>query len=230
MDPCAEHRPYIGALADGELELVPAPTRRHLAGCAECAAELEAHRLLTWRLQARLGEAPAAPHRTALGRRVGLIATAVLGTAAAVGLAVAGWGATHRSVDTVEAAVAASRQAPEIRSADATTIALWCSQSSDRRPPPVSIADLELDGARMDTTGAGPVVTVFYHTSDGGHLTVGWLSSEISPPRDALVEAREDSGRTVLMLRAPAGTAVVSGDVSLPQLWRAAGDLEVTTG
>jgi len=230
MDLCEEHRPYIGALADGELELVPARARSHVAGCPDCTAELEAHRLVTRRLHAGLSGAVAPPQRTPPRLRMRRVAVAALGVAAAAGLGVAGWGATHRSVDTVGAAVAASRRAPEIRSADATEIALWCSRSSDRRPPPVSIADLALDGARMDAAGPGRVVTVFYRTPEGGRIAVGWLSSEPSAETHAVVEAHQDSGRTVLVLHAPAGTAVVSGDVSLPQLWRVAGALEATTG
>jgi len=229
-DLCAEHRPYIGALADGEVDLVPAPTRDHVARCSECTAELEMHRLLTRRLQAGLSRAPVVPRRTGPRVRVGRILVTALSAAAAAGVGMVGWSAAHRATDTVAVAVAASRRAPEIRSSDATTIALWCSRSSDRRPPPVSIANVELDGARMDTTGSGPVVTVFYRTEDGGHLAVRWPSSYHSATTNAAVEARQASGRTVLVLYAPAGTAVLSGDVSLPQLWRVAGVLVVSTG
>lgn len=42
MKPCENIRPHLGALVDGELEPFEAmAVRRHLAKCAECAAEIE---------------------------------------------------------------------------------------------------------------------------------------------------------------------------------------------
>ena len=230
MNHCAEHRPYIGAIADGELELVSASTQRHVTECPDCAAELEAHRLLTRRLHEGLAGSSAVPHPRRPRTRVRLIAAAAGVAATAAGLGVAGWSATHRAADTVGVALAASGRAPEVRSADPTTIALWCSRSSDRRPPPINIASLQLEGARMDPEDAAAVVTVFYRTPDGGRISIGWTDSDLLPPARGAVEARQASGRTVLVVHAPGGNAVVSGDVPLPQLWRIAGALEAASG
>lgn len=228
-DRCAEHRPYLGALADGEADLVPAATRHHAAACPECAAEVEAHRLVTRRLWTGLTVATSCGRPTAPRTRVRAGVVAALGAVACAGLGVAGWSVTHRSVDGVGVAVEASHRTAEIRSADATAIALWCSRSSDRRPPPVSLAGLRPDGARMDAEGAAAVVTVFYRTEDGGRVSVGWTSTEPSPPGREAIETRQESGATVLIVRAPAGSAVLSGDVPMAQLWRVAGIVEATS-
>jgi hypothetical protein len=37
---CTAHRPYLAAIADGELSLVPDATRGHVAECATCSADV----------------------------------------------------------------------------------------------------------------------------------------------------------------------------------------------
>ena len=64
MNACAMHREFLGALADGEKELVPAATIEHVENCADCSREAAAHRLLNSRLReasAHLDEAVMRP-------------------------------------------------------------------------------------------------------------------------------------------------------------------------
>src|SRR5919197_2375895 len=44
MTGCAACREYLGAIADGELDLVPEPVLHHVAGCPRCSGEVDAHR------------------------------------------------------------------------------------------------------------------------------------------------------------------------------------------
>jgi len=229
LDSCREHRPYLGALADGEFDLVPEPTREHVGQCEECANEVAAHGLVSERLRNALltsitvGATARAP-RTWRRRRV-VMASAAAMVAIAGGTATAEW-ATHRGTDLVAAAVAASRQSPVLRSNDAATIAAWCVRQSERMSPVVTIPSLTPTGARMDTAGGTNVVTVFYTTSSGGHIAVGWLDSSPAAPGDMQVESHSVSGDQVLLMHTRTGTAVISGDVPLPVLWNTAGSLE----
>src|SRR5438477_7229292 len=59
-DACADYRPYLAALADGEADLVPPGTAEHVQTCSDCAAELATHQLLSSKLRTAI-KAPAAP-------------------------------------------------------------------------------------------------------------------------------------------------------------------------
>src|SRR5437899_4942184 len=48
---CEAHLAYLGAIADGELDLVPDETRRHVGLCDSCAAEVGSYRLLNQRIR-----------------------------------------------------------------------------------------------------------------------------------------------------------------------------------
>src|SRR5690348_6207183 len=56
---CAEVRPYLSAYVDGELaEPLRSQIARHLAGCAECAARIEAYHSTDALLASLPGTAP----------------------------------------------------------------------------------------------------------------------------------------------------------------------------
>jgi hypothetical protein len=230
MDPCGEHRPYVGALADGEFGVVPAPTRQHVIGCRDCTGDLEAHRLPTAGLRAGLRESSALRLRRRPRMRLSLIAAAAGVAATAMGTGLTGWSVTHRAGDLVDLALTAAHRAPQIRSTDPVVVALWCSRFSDRRLPTMSIGTLGLDGARMDAADGGRVVTIFYRTSDSRHITVGWVVDSGPSPERGAVEARPVGDRIVLVVAVPAGKAVLSGDLPASQLWSVAGALEGTIG
>ena len=72
---CATHQPYLPAIADGELALVPASTLAHVRDCPTCKREVETHSLLSARLRqaAQLGESPTrADERAEPAVRVGV--------------------------------------------------------------------------------------------------------------------------------------------------------------
>jgi hypothetical protein len=230
LDDCREHRPYLGTLADGELDLVPERTREHVGHCEACANEVAAHGLVSEKLRSALlgpadiGTASSAP-RFSRRRRV-----AMLGTAAAVAAVAVGAGTTtlvtSRGSDPIAAAVTASHQSPALRSSDAATIASWCARQSERLSPVVAVPSLTPTGVRMDPVNDTNVVTIFYTTPLGGHVAVGWLDARPAAPGDMQVETRTVSGSQVLLMHTGTGTAVISGDVPLSMLWSAAGSLE----
>src|SRR6516225_321549 len=85
---CAPHRPYLSAIADGELGLVPAPMLAHVRSCRACGREVETHALLTVRL--RQAVAPARGRPGPWRRRAAGAAVALALVAAGVG-ALAVW-------------------------------------------------------------------------------------------------------------------------------------------
>ena len=234
-DACASHRPYIGAVADGEDQLVPAATRLHIAECPGCSGEVAAHAQLGEMLRSSLGDGPVAAPGTAVTGHRGRIRWPVAAAIAAAAVVVAGggavaWRATHSGEDPVAVAVSAEHKAPALLTSDPRSIASWCATNSDRRPPVVVLPSLEPSGARMDPVGGGSIVTIFYRAATGHIIAIGWLDSSSSPLTETHAAARTVGGQTVLVLSTAAGTAVIGGDAPVPQLWSTAGDLEAAGG
>lgn len=232
--PCAPHRPYLAALADGELALVPTHTREHVTGCAACSAEVVDHGLLGEKIRvAVLHAGEPAPGRTMgwrrIRRRTAVVAAAAAFLIAALGAGVS-WRISHGGTDPVVLAVSAARGAPVLRSTDAAAIRAWCSGQSDRASPPVAIPNLSPVGARMDTADGATVVTIFYRSSTHEQIAVGWLDANSTPPSRSRVEERSVSGEPVLVLQTPVGEAVLSGGNSVGSLWDRAAALQALTG
>lgn len=228
-DPCREHRPFVSAFADGEIDLVPERSRAHLAECPDCAEEMAAHGLLGEKLRSALGgmQQPAAHrNRRRLHARWARLAAGLAAAAAVVGGSVTGWLMTHSTADALTAAVAVSRQSPTLHSSDAQAIARWCAQRSERPQPIVQLPALVPLGARMDRESGTNIVTVFYSAESGQHLAVAWLDADVAAPTDLHVQSRSVDGQNVLVLRTHDGTAVVSGDAPSTVLWSTAGALE----
>jgi hypothetical protein len=229
-DPCLAHRPYLAAFADGELDLIPEATREHVTACSDCSAEIAGHGLVGEKLRRGLQMVVYrdAGHRgwvAGVEKRV-----AMLGVAAVVlfaGLAATlGWRATHGSLDPVVAAVAAADEQPTLRSTNPATIGAWCARASERAQPPVVLSSLQPVGVRMDTAAGTNIVTIFYTSGEGDRVTVGWLDTSSAPQSGSSVEARDVSGRLVLVLRTPIGTAVLTGGGSPTELWNNAATIE----
>jgi hypothetical protein len=218
----AEHRPYLAALADGELELVPAATRAHVAACVECGSELEAHRLLSSRLRAAarasapLQLVPSAPR----GRRLLL----PLAAAAALVLVVGGVAfATRPQVPApVTAAVLVAARQPQYLSTDPVEIASWCSAQYGNRVPVVAFSDLTPQGARMDWPSGDGVATVTY-SLNGRTVHVSWLSV---PEGSAQPEVLTVGGRPAVLVREHGLSVLVSGSAPSDQLVRVAREVE----
>ncbi|GAC1647086.1 MAG: hypothetical protein NVS9B11_19440 [Candidatus Dormibacteraceae bacterium] len=225
INTCATHREFLGALADGEKDLVPAATIEHVENCADCTREAAAHRLLNSRLReagAHLDEAvqrplPANPRR----RRLAVIA---IGAAAALVIAVAaaGWTA-FVGPDPVSAAVSASSQPLQIQSADPSQVGAWCLQASGKSLPSIQLDGMAMVGARMDRVPSTDIVTVSYTAPGGARVTVSWLEGKA--PGGSGVEAKVVSGHHALLVHAPRGTAVVVSSTNAA-MWEAAAAVE----
>ena len=215
---CAQHRPYLSAIADGELELVPASTVVHVRACRTCGREVETHSLLT----ARLREAVApAPSRSWLRRPWAAAAVATLLVAAMV-VGLTGW--RLGSQDQVLAVASAAQGPPQFQSTDEAAIGAWCERESGRPMPVVALPSLTLVGARADQVVGALVVTVSYRTGAGSPVTVSWIDATPGP---STVVDRSDTGRTVLLVRSASGTAIVAGEAPAPTLRSIAAQLQM---
>lgn len=222
---CAPHREYLAALADGEVELVPATTFSHVESCGDCAREIRAHQLLKSRLRQAAGrlEADASdrPARAAVRSRIDLIAG---GVAAAVLLAAAGagWLVLSRP-DPVQAALTASSRPTQIESTDPTQVGQWCRQASGRTVPAIQLDGMQVVGARMDRVDSTDIVTLVYVAPSGARVTVSWLEGRAQAASG--VEDRNLSGRQLLVVHSTVGTAVITGS-SAEAMWQTAAAIE----
>jgi len=230
-DICAQHRPYVAALADDETDLVPPASIEHILDCHACSAEALAHRLINRKLAAGVvgAEQVTRPskrrgNRVVLAR---LAAAAVL--VVSLGGAGLGWRAT-REPDAVAMAARVAGEGPTLHSTDMREIASWCAERSSRRAPVIQLPSVSPWGARMDARDGADIVTVFYSVGAGRHVMVGWLDDHYSGPAGTRAEARVVEGQTVVVAQAPTGMAVISGDAPLTVLWSVAGALEGSNG
>ena len=225
MSGCAPHREFLAAISDGEMELVPPATLEHVNGCAACADEIAAHRVLSSRLrQAADALEEAAPTRTALRFASGRFRVVAGGVAAAILVGAVGvvWFAASRP-DPVQAAVSAASGRMQIESSDPTQVGQWCRQASGRTAPAIELDGMQVVGARMDRVGSTDIVTVVYAAPSGARVTVSWLEGQA--PSGSGVEDREISGHRLLIVHSAVGTAVVLGSSS-EAMWRAAAAIE----
>jgi hypothetical protein len=235
---CVDHTAYLAAIADGETELVPASTLAHVAACPTCRGELETHHLMSSRLREALAADGARPRRTPpaatrRSRRRLVAAGTAVAVIVAVALSVGPFAQIWRGPDQVLAAASVAQGPPAYQSGDGQAIAAWCERQSGRPMPLVALSGLAPFGARFDHLEIGEVVTVDYVTDTGARVTVSWLDSSSAGPAGRRIEARVGEGRTVLLVRSAAGTAVVAGDAPASLLWSAAAQLEtasLTTG
>lgn len=209
-DPCAVHRPYLAAIADGELDLVPEATRDHVSTCPDCGFELRTHMLLGSRLrEAALAE------RARIAPRFGRLAP--LAVAATLLVAVAGVElASHSApvpLPVADAVLVADRQ-PAYWSSSPSDLAAWCTAQYGNRVPAVTIAGLQPVGARMDWTGGVGVATVTYRL-EGRAVHVSWLTQNVAGAAPAEMTV---AGRPAVVVQAHGITAVVTGDASEDQL------------
>ena len=229
-DRCATHRAYLAAVADGELELVPADSLEHVQECPDCRRELSTHRLLGERLhQARQEEAPRQP--ASVGRRGWLDARLRRFAAVVVlllAVAGAGVGVAHlvqQANDSTAASVSWANAGPQLRSTDYAQIRLWCERSSGHALPYTTPASLQPVGARMDRWGGEDLATVFFETAGGEDVTVTWIGTSGMSPQQGSIETRQDGGTSALLVRGPTGAMVVRGHASGATLWSVAADL-----
>lgn len=225
MSPCANHREYLAAVADGETALVPALTLDHVKNCPDCAREIRAHQLLA----ARLRQAGELLDESTIERRPRLLVSGRLrliaaGVATAILVAVAGvgWSVISRP-DPVLAAVNASSQPLQIESNSPSQVGQWCLTASGRALPAIQLDGMQVVGARMDRAASTDIVTVVYDSPSGARVTVSWLEGQVPPGSG--VEDRDVSGHRLLIVHATVGTAVIMGS-SADAMWETAAAIE----
>jgi len=227
MSTCTEHREFLGALADGEIELVPVATLEHVKDCPDCSSEIHAHQALTRRLRAAsdqlYGPTSKPLPRPGQRRRVGLIAGTVAAALLVAGGAVA-W-STLTATDPVQAAVQSSAGALQIQSTDGSQVSAWCLNASGRSLPAIQLDGMQVLGARMDRVPSTDVVTVLYMAPDGSHVTVGWLEGQA--PAGSGIEQKNVSGHDLLLVHARGATAVILGSSNAAR-WEIAAAIEST--
>lgn len=227
MSACAPHREFLAAVADGEVELVPAATLDHIRDCADCTSEIRAHRLLTSKLrQADRDLDRATPKERPIPLISGPLRVIAVAAAAAIMVTAVGvaWSVLSRP-DPVQAAVTASSQPLQIQSSDPSQVGQWCVQASGRRLPAIQLSDMQVVGARMDRIASTDIVTVVYTAPSGARVTVSWLEGQ--SPAGSGVEDRTVSGHRLLIVHSAVGTAVVTGSAA-DAMWQTAAAIEST--
>jgi hypothetical protein len=228
VNTCASHRQFLAAVADGEIELVPAATLEHVRDCADCTNEIRAHQLLTSKLRLAAEEPKQTPperRRISLTRgRLGVVAAGIAVAILVAGAGV-GWLVLSRP-DPVQAAVTASSQPLQIQSGDASQVGQWCLHASGRTLPAIQLDGMQVVGARMDRIDSTDIVTVVYTAPSGARITVSWLEGQV--PAGSGVEDRTVSGHQLLIVHSVVGTAVVVGSSS-DAMWQTAAAIESTT-
>lgn len=224
MTACDLYSDYLGAIADGELGLVPLEARGHVASCDACKAEVRSHQAASARLKELLESSNRAPKRLAhqsprrLGGAVAAVVAVLVASAGAVGWHLA------TTPDPVAAAVAVAASPLQLNSSNQREVGAWCRRTSGHEVPMTPLPGLTLLGARMDRAGSSAIVTVAYSAADGGRLNVSWLEgANISIGG---VEERSVSGATALIVRHGSELAVIDGSASLGSMWAAAGAIE----
>lgn len=218
---CRAHGAYLGAVADGEP--VPPGTRSHVAGCADCSRDAATYRLLSQRLRraAALNMATVPVSDRPRRWHPAVVAIAI---AATLFLAAQLY-AIRTEEQVLVAAINAGSAAPEFDSADPADIERWCEETASRPLPRVALPELTPIGARMDRQDRQLILTVLYVTPEGRRLSISWLDAAATLFQAPAAEARVIGGRTAVLVRSPAGKAVVSGDAPLARLWTSAGAL-----
>lgn len=224
MTACAEHRPFLGAIADGETAAVSAATLDHVRSCPDCGHEVDLQRAVASRLR-QAAETPAVEREPKIRRR--RVGVAVAGALVAAILAAGGAFALNLSrPDPVLAAAQVSQQPAQFTSSDGTEIGAWCVRESGRPMPEMELPPLQPVGARMDRQAGAGIVTVYYLSQGGEALTVSWLDDTAAPTAGRTVSSRMIGGRLVLVAHSPHGTAVIRGQAPPSLLWSTAAKVE----
>ncbi|HEX6487507.1 MAG TPA: hypothetical protein VF137_01355 [Candidatus Dormibacteraeota bacterium] len=215
----AQHRPYLAAIADGELGLVPAETQAHVRDCEECSVELTAHQMLRARLREAAYAAPATPawRSRLVTRRVAPLALAFAAAIAVVSLEI-----VNMSPDpALAAAVLVAGRQPQYHSTDATDVARWCTEQYGNRVPLVAVSGLQPEGARMDWPHDIGIATVTYQLH-GQTVHISWLRKAVGTPQPA---EETVNGTRMVVLRINGITAVITGTVPDSDLLKVAQEI-----
>jgi anti-sigma factor RsiW len=201
---CFETRPLLHAWFDDELDLSRSyEIGEHLAGCPECAAEVQ-----KWeRLRAAIGESDFNPSEDAVLRRVRRSvrkqagferipmvwksATAALAAAAVILLAVALPGRLNRtSADTNREIIdshlrsLAGGHLIDIPSSDRHTVKPWFQGKVEFAPPvpDLSVEGFALEGGRLDVIGGHKTAAIVYKRRE--HVINLWVSPGSATPAE----------------------------------------------
>ncbi len=216
---CDQARIYTGAVADGELDVIPPAVLHHIEECHDCAAEVrwqrEAQAAIAGALAAEDAWEPPPPGRLATTRSRSFprlafpaLAAAVLIVAALVGLATRA-GAGSPEIAMSDAAHAYGHDA-SFRSTDTVAISAWAA-GQGMAVRGITVPGKVATGARLSRVVAHNVVTIIYAGSAGitevtvipASMTTGWPLME---------ETRVEANPVGLVHHAGATFIVVSAD------------------
>ena len=221
--------PYAGAVADGELNLVPAEVLAHIRSCPLCAREIEWHQEVNASLAgAFAAEATEDPRpaqvlplrrpwqRSRLAALVAGIAAAALlvATVGVVSRGGRGGGGSEALLGAESVMTAAEHgygTAPAMASSDANAVGKWAAAHGmgDMRPPGVTGATLM--GARTWSVEGREAVT-FTYVDPAGQTEVTALAGPL-PPGWPMSETRMMGGHAVGVLgHGSIGMVIVAPD------------------
>ncbi|HEV1997174.1 MAG TPA: hypothetical protein VGR61_03460 [Candidatus Dormibacteraeota bacterium] len=219
---------YAGAVADGEMELVPADALTHIRSCSVCTREVrwqrEANTSLAGALSAEAATdtPPPAVHRSTRWRQrlpapalvAGIAAAAVLLATAGV-LSVGRHGGDAPVASGAEAVMTAAEHAygspPALASTDATAVADWTAAHGMAGMKPPTVAGTSLSGVRGWSVGGRAAVTFVYAnqagqtevTALGGPPPAGWPMAEVRIMGGHAVGVVEHGATTGMVIVAP---------------------------
>lgn len=220
---------YAGAVADGEMDVVPAEALAHIRSCPVCARDVRWQREVNRGLAGALAAEAAAdgvsqPGRAAAGRWRRLLPAPALVSgiaAAAVLLATAGvlslgrHGGESPASSGAEAVMAAAEHAygtaPALSSTDAAVVTEWTAAHGMAGMEPLTVPGASLAGVRGWSLGGRAAVT-FMYSSQAGPTEVTALQG---PPPSGwpIAEMRMMGGHAVgVVKRGPSGMVIVAPD------------------
>lgn len=221
--------PYTGAVADGELNLVPAEVLAHIESCRVCAGEVQWQREVNASLAGALAAEAAeqsGPFRILPPRRwwwsrpraaalVGGIAAAALLVATAGVLSLGDHGRRAPAVLVAESVMTAAEHgygtAPAMASSDSGAVGSWAAAHGMGEMRPPSVTGATLMGARSWSVEGRTAIT-FLYAEQGGQTEVTALAG---PPPSGwpMSETRMMGGHAVGVLgHGTSGVVIVAPD------------------
>lgn len=222
---------YAGAVADGEMDIVPAEALAHIRACQVCTREVRWQREVNMGLAGALAAEAAVdgmprPRRAATGPRRRLLPAPALISgiaAAAVLLATAGLlslgrhGGQTPAQSGAEAVMTAAEHRygtpPALASTDAAAVTAWTAAHGMAGMKPPAVTGASLAGVRGGSLGGRTAVT-FVYASQAGQTEVTALDGP-PPPGWPMAEMRMMGGHAVgVVEHGPTGMVIVAPDAA----------------
>lgn len=222
--------PYAGAVADGELDLVPREVLAHIESCRVCAREIEWQREINASLAGALAAEAAVPSapvrilptsrwwsRPRVAALVGGIAAAALLVATVGVLSLGIHGGRTPAVPVAESVMTAAEHgygtAAALTSSDSGAVGSWAAAHGMGEMQPPNVTGATLMGARSWSVEGRTAIT-FLYADQGGQTEVTALAG---PPPSGwpMSETRMMGGHAVGVLgHANSGMVIVAPDAA----------------